>query len=83
MMAIQQEYHSPSFIDLHSDESKKANESQQQVKKEEVFKWSKLPGQVRVFYVFIQKKNCTACILREEARNVSRKLSKVANSFDI
>lgn len=46
MMAIQQEYHSPSFIDLHSDESKKANESQQQVKKEEVFKWSKLPGQV-------------------------------------
>ncbi|KAJ6660097.1 hypothetical protein lerEdw1_018023 [Lerista edwardsae] len=46
MMAIQQEYHSPSFLDLHNDDSKKANESEQQVKKEEAFKWSRLPGQV-------------------------------------
>ncbi|XP_066467319.1 jouberin [Tiliqua scincoides] len=46
MMAIQQEYHSPSFLDLHSDESKKASESGQELKKEEAFKWSRLPGQV-------------------------------------
>ncbi|XP_054842303.1 jouberin isoform X2 [Eublepharis macularius] len=46
MMAIQQEYHSPSFLDLESNVSKKANDSEQQVKREEPFKWSKLPGQV-------------------------------------
>ncbi|KAL8186549.1 UNVERIFIED_CONTAM: hypothetical protein K2H54_073924, partial [Gekko kuhli] len=46
MMAIQQEYHSPSFLNIQSDVSKKANDSVQQVKREEPFKWSKLPGQV-------------------------------------
>ncbi|XP_060095853.1 jouberin [Heteronotia binoei] len=46
MMAIQQEYHSPSFLNMQSDVSKKADDSVQQVKREEPFKWSKLPGQV-------------------------------------
>ncbi|XP_062980710.1 jouberin isoform X2 [Elgaria multicarinata webbii] len=46
MMAVQQEYHSPSFLDLQSEISKKANNSGPQVKKEEPFKWTKLPGQV-------------------------------------
>ncbi|XP_048346095.1 jouberin isoform X2 [Sphaerodactylus townsendi] len=46
MMAIQQEYHSPSFLDLHSEACKIADDSGQQVKREEPFKWSRLPGQV-------------------------------------
>ncbi|XP_077208099.1 jouberin [Paroedura picta] len=46
MMAIQQEYHSPSFLNMQSDVSKNADDSVQQVKREEPFKWSKLPGQV-------------------------------------
>ncbi|XP_063165762.1 jouberin [Candoia aspera] len=45
MMAIQQEYHSPS-LDLQNDISKTVLNSGTQVKKEEPFKWSKLPGQV-------------------------------------
>ncbi|XP_044279935.1 jouberin isoform X1 [Varanus komodoensis] len=46
MMAVQQEYHSSSFLDLQSETSQKANKSGPQLKKEEPFKWSKLPGQV-------------------------------------
>ncbi|XP_026561321.1 jouberin isoform X1 [Pseudonaja textilis] len=46
MMAIQQEYHSTSFLDLQNDTSKTILNSGTQVKKEEPFKWSKLPGQV-------------------------------------
>ncbi|KAM6467128.1 jouberin isoform 2-T3 [Liasis olivaceus] len=46
MMAIQQEYHSPSFLDLQNDIAKTVLNSGTQVKKEEPFKWSKLPGQV-------------------------------------
>ncbi|XP_042329923.1 jouberin [Sceloporus undulatus] len=46
MMAVQQEYHSPSFLELQREISKKPNNSGPQVKKEEPFKWSKLPGQV-------------------------------------
>ncbi|XP_070589669.1 jouberin isoform X2 [Erythrolamprus reginae] len=46
MMAIQQEYHSTSFLDLQNDTSKTILNSGTEVKKEEPFKWSKLPGQV-------------------------------------
>ncbi|XP_013927708.1 PREDICTED: jouberin [Thamnophis sirtalis] len=46
MMAIQQEYHSTSFLDLQNDKSKTILNSGTQTKKEEPFKWSKLPGQV-------------------------------------
>ncbi|KAK9411604.1 jouberin [Crotalus adamanteus] len=46
MMAIQQEYHSTSFLDLRNDTSKTILNSGSQVKKEEPFKWSKFPGQV-------------------------------------
>ncbi|ETE58168.1 Jouberin, partial [Ophiophagus hannah] len=46
MMAIQQEYHSTSFLDLQNDTSKIILNSGTQVKKEEPFKWSKLPGQL-------------------------------------
>ncbi|XP_053237957.1 jouberin isoform X1 [Podarcis raffonei] len=46
MMAVQQEYHSPSFLDLQSEVSKKANSSGPHVKKEELHKWSRFPGQV-------------------------------------
>ncbi|XP_034274751.1 jouberin [Pantherophis guttatus] len=46
MMAIQQECHSTSFLDLQNDISKTILNSGTQVKKEEPFKWSKLPGQV-------------------------------------
>ncbi|XP_053144451.1 jouberin isoform X2 [Hemicordylus capensis] len=46
MMPIQQEFHSPSLLDVESEKSKKVNESGQLVKKEEPFKWSRLPGQV-------------------------------------
>uniref|UniRef100_A0ABM5G4H6 Jouberin isoform X2 n=1 Tax=Pogona vitticeps TaxID=103695 RepID=A0ABM5G4H6_9SAUR len=46
MMAVQQEYHSPSFLDLQSEVSRKVNNSGPKVEKQEPFKWSKLPGQV-------------------------------------
>ncbi|KAJ7341958.1 hypothetical protein JRQ81_008029 [Phrynocephalus forsythii] len=46
MMAVQQEYHSPSFLDQQSEVSKKVNNSGPKVEKQEPFKWSKLPGQV-------------------------------------
>ncbi|KAL7987741.1 hypothetical protein Chor_006660 [Crotalus horridus] len=46
MMAIQQEYHSASFLDLQNDTSKAILNSGSQVKKEEPFKWSKFPGQL-------------------------------------
>ncbi|XP_061479908.1 jouberin isoform X2 [Rhineura floridana] len=46
MMAVQQEYHSPSYLDLQNEVCKKSNNSGPQVKKEEPFKWSRLPGQV-------------------------------------
>lgn len=45
MMAVQQEYHSPSFLDLQSEITKKANNSGPKMEKQEPFKWSKLPGQ--------------------------------------
>ncbi|XP_008112735.2 jouberin isoform X1 [Anolis carolinensis] len=46
MMAVQQEYNSPSFLELQREVAKKVNNSGPQIKKEEPFKWSKLPGQV-------------------------------------